>query len=63
MTGELEDGSMYKYTSARWLRPNGECIDGVGVKPDIEVSLDETYLENPIEDNDKQLLSAINYFN
>ena len=63
MTGELEDGSMYKYTSARWLRPNGECIDDVGIVPDIEVVLDEAYLENPIEENDNQLMSAINYFN
>jgi len=63
MTGELEDGSMYKYTSARWLRPNGECIDGVGIKPDITVDLNENYLENPIEENDNQLNSAISYFN
>jgi len=63
MTGELEDGSMYKYTSAKWYRPNGECIDGVGIKPDIIVDLNENYLENPIEENDNQLMSAISYFN
>ena len=63
MTGELDDGSMYKYTSAKWFRPNGECIDGVGIKPDIAVDLNENYLENPIEENDNQLMSAISYFN
>lgn len=63
MTGELEDGSMYKYTSAKWYRTNGECIDGVGVVPDIQVDLNENYLENPIEENDNQLMSAISYFN
>lgn len=63
MTGELEDGSMYKYTSAKWLRPNGECIDGVGIKPDITVELNENYLENPTSENDNQLMSAISYFN
>ena len=63
MTGELESGSMYKYTSARWLRPNGECIDGVGIKPDIKVELNENYFENPVEENDNQLNRAISYFN
>lgn len=63
MTGELKDGSMYKYTSAKWLRPNGECIDGVGIKPDITVDLNENYLENPVKENDNQLNSAISYFN
>lgn len=62
MTGELEDGSMYKYTSAKWYRPNGECIDGVGIEPDIKVELNEAYLENPTSDNDNQLLKAVSYF-
>lgn len=35
----LDDGSMAKYTSAKWYRPNGECIDGVGILPDVEVDL------------------------
>lgn len=38
-TVELEDGSMAKYTSAKWLRPNGECIDGIGLNPDYQASL------------------------
>lgn len=62
MTGELEDGSMYKYTSAKWLRPNGNCIDEVGIEPDIKVSFDNNYLNNPIVENDNQLNTAINYF-
>ena len=36
-TYDLKDGSMAKYTSAQWLRPNGDCIDGIGLKPDYEV--------------------------
>ena len=63
MTGELEDGSMYKYTSAKWYRPNGECIDGVGITPDIVVEINENYFENPVIENDNQLMSAISYFN
>jgi carboxyl-terminal processing protease len=38
-TRNLEDGSMVKYTTARWLRPNGDCIDGVGIRPDVEVEI------------------------
>ena len=38
-TIDLEDGSMAKYTSARWLRPNGDCIDETGLIPDYIVSL------------------------
>ena len=29
-----------KYTAAKWLRPNGECVDGEGIKPDIEVKIE-----------------------
>jgi len=28
--------SLIKYTSAKWLRPNGECVDGEGITPDYE---------------------------
>ena len=38
-TVRLKNGSMAKYTSAKWYRPNGECIDGVGIIPDYEVDL------------------------
>ena len=37
-TMQLDDGSMIKYTSAYWLTPSGECIDGVGITPDYIVS-------------------------
>lgn len=36
----FEDGSSLKYTIAEWLSPKGEHINGVGITPDIEVSLD-----------------------
>lgn len=39
-TLNLEDGSMAKYTTAKWLTPNGKCIDGVGITPDYEIDLD-----------------------
>ncbi len=36
-TMDLGDGSLVKYTTAEWLRPTGECIDEVGIVPDIEI--------------------------
>lgn len=32
--------TMIKYTSAKWLRPNGECVDGVGIEPDHEIEVE-----------------------
>lgn len=57
-TYDLSDGSMAKYTSARWLRPNGNCINGVGLKPDYEVAKEDIRDEAgyPI---DNQLQKAI----
>lgn len=58
-TGTLEDGTMIKYTSARWFMPNGECLDEKGLEPDIKVDLSEEYIKNPIEENDNQLNEAL----
>ena len=55
----LSNGNMYKYTTKEWLSPKGNSIDGKGIKPDIEVSLDNTYIENPSDENDNQLQTAI----
>ena len=54
-TNNYGDGSMLKYTTAKWLRPNGDCIDEEGIKPDYEVDLE--YKGNLIYD--KQLDKAI----
>ena len=40
-TMKLDDGSMVKYTSAYWLTPNGNCIDGIGLVPDYHVENEE----------------------
>ncbi len=59
-TYDMEDGSMAKYTSAKWLRPTGECIDGKGLKPDVEVAQTKTVNENGEEVIvDTQLQKAI----
>ena len=38
-TASLKNGSMYKYTSAKWLTPKGECVDKKGLIPDYEIDL------------------------
>ncbi len=56
-THTLEDGSMIKYTSAKWLRPNGECIDNKGITPDYPIA------DNPETEDDEQLLKALEVIN
>lgn len=60
-TFTLSDGSMAKYTSAKWFTPNGTCIDGVGIDPDYEVNLEPVFDENgaQIGSIDSQLNKAI----
>ncbi len=52
-TNKLEDGSMVKYTIAKWLRPNGECIDEIGIEPDYEIKLEQdeegNYIDTQLE--------------
>ncbi len=56
---ELKSGATIKYTTQKWLTPKGNWIDGVGVKPTVEVELDDAYYENPTDEMDNQLQKAI----
>lgn len=38
-TMKYYENSIVKYTSAKWLRPNGECIDEVGIIPDYDINI------------------------
>lgn len=58
-TTTLPDGSMVKYTVQKWLTPDGNWINGVGVEPTDYVELAEEYYINPIIDNDNQLNKAL----
>lgn len=51
----------YKFTTKKWLTPNGTWVEGVGIQPDKEVLLDENYANNPTDENDNQLQAAIKY--
>lgn len=57
----LSNGDKYKITTKEWLTPKGTSINKVGIKPDIEVKLQDLYYTNPIDQNDNQLQTAIEY--
>ena len=58
----LSDGNQYKITVKKWLTPDGNWInDTKGILPDIEVELDERYLETHDDNDDTQLQAAIEY--
>ncbi len=58
---DASDDLSYKVTTKRWLTPNGNWINGVGVEPDLEISLTDEYYQNPGLDTDNQLKAAIDY--
>lgn len=59
---ELTNGDQYKLTTKKWLSPNGVWInDTKGIKPDVEVRMEDEYYINPSEKTDNQLESAIKY--
>jgi carboxyl-terminal processing protease len=51
---DFPDKSNIKFTTAKWLTPNGNWIHKKGIKPDIEVPLPE-YASLPIINPDKEL--------
>ncbi len=57
----LPDNSGMKFTTEKYYIPSGRCVDGVGLKPDIEVIIpDEAYEDGVItEEEDTQLQKAI----
>ncbi len=57
-TSNLSSGGMVKYTTAYWLTPYGNKINKIGIKPDIEVKLENT--GNYTYETDQQLNMAIN---
>lgn len=45
----LSDGSFLKVTIARWLTPNGHCIDEMGLEPDVIVEALEDETEKDLQ--------------
>lgn len=55
---ELNDGGALFVTIGRWFTPDGVLIDGVGIRPDVEVAFTPG-VDDPLED--PQLLRAIEH--
>lgn len=57
----LTDGTAVKITIARYFTPNGVCIHGIGVNPDVEVELNEKLKQQVViaHEEDNQLQAAI----
>jgi carboxyl-terminal processing protease len=53
---DLEDGGQLYVSIAKWLTPDGVAIDGVGLRPDIEVTLSDEDIDRR---RDVQLFKAI----
>ena len=64
---EFSDGSAFKFTSAKYYTPSGECIDGVGISPDIEVDLSKEAAQKSLGQlsiqEDDQLRTAVQVLN
>jgi len=59
----FDDQTGLKVTIARYFTPSGVCIHGEGIKPDIEVKLDDKYINTSVSaiprEDDIQLQKAI----
>ncbi len=55
----LQSGATIKYTTQKWLTPNGNWINEKGVEPTVVVEQSDAYYENATEANDLQLQKAI----
>lgn len=44
---KLDDGSMAKYSSAKWLTPKGDCVEGMGIIPDYDID-NENNIDNQL---------------
>lgn len=66
-TYSFKDGTGLKVTIARYYTPSGVCIQGQGIKPDIEINLPEKYKDTDVaaipKEDDLQLQKAIELIN
>jgi len=58
---EIDKDTQYKVTTKIWKTPKGNWINGIGITPDLELSLSEEYYIEPTKENDNQLKAAIDY--
>lgn len=56
VSNDLKDGGQLYISIAKWLTPNGTQIDGIGIRPDVEVKLSDEDIDLR---RDVQLFKAI----
>jgi carboxyl-terminal processing protease len=56
VSNDLKDGGQLYVSIAKWLTPNGTQIDGVGIRPDVEITLSDEDIDLR---RDVQLFKAI----
>ena len=56
VSNELKDGGQLYVSIAKWLTPNGTQIDGIGIRPDVEIKLSDEDIDLR---RDVQLMKAI----
>lgn len=56
---QLENGATVKYTIQKWLTPDGNWINEVGVEPTLRVEMNADYYQNPSDETDNQLQEAL----
>lgn len=67
-TFSLNDGSAVALSTGRYYTPKGECLEGVGITPDVPVEVDEEtyagiYYGTVAAEDDPQLQAAITALN
>lgn len=55
----LSDTTEYKFTTKKWLTPNGNWVNEKGVQPDVTVDMNEEYKLHPSEETDNQFQTAL----
>lgn len=58
---QFDDGSALKYTTSKWISPNGTWVNGVGITPDEEVKLDDVFYETfvTMEDDESYTVDQV----
>lgn len=58
----FDDGSAIKYTTSKWLSPDGTWVNDLGITPDEEVKLDEVFYESftALEDDESYTVDSVN---
>lgn len=57
----FDDGSAIKYTTSKWLSPDGTWVNGVGITPDEEIHLHDVFYQSftNMEEDDSYTVDSV----